>query len=986
MAYLTEGNGPSYISSHSADVILSDIRPIKLKIEALCCINVLLDEFLYSILSTACSLSTDKLRASLLSLLPTSLGKEALLEAEVELRAYWERTGHVGSTNPPTEDDTKTFHLHWAFELLRLKCEAYSTLNESDEDPGSETHINERMAQTHAYPPAPSLVAPAALYLTAVLEAMCEHILSNVARVAARDSSRTSATVNDLFVALCEDDSIYGLFKSMKVYEQIEVLSTAPKSRRSKSFSRSDRNSTSRTASPHQDLSLVGSTSNTRSRISSEGSTIPPPSNPSSRSSFDKTRAIKMFMVNNKASLDREGDSQSGHKRSDSAVSENTKHQAAFDDGERSFQEDVAMLQEFDDLMRSTSTMKVSLTPDRLKTMEVYKQEKDQRGNRHLVPLSLQSESFSAPSSRTTSQRPSLRHVDSIVEDDEEGSSPTSKARTRQVSVASPPSASLIGSASRTRSVSTSSASPHNGGRKPASRTNAVPPPSFSPTLPSSGSSSPAMMQNYGSRGMPKGFDGGNGFPTRTRVKQRNRESLDLDDVMGGSDDEEPSSPVKAPPRGSSRRRGGPPYAMSASTRELIDFLAEGPPDTNISKPARDMMDFLAEGPPQSFGSSNHNSSAISLESKPKGGRLQRMISKLNLGNAEKGKGGGEGGNLSRSGSTRPQPPPTPGRQTVHPKASVTTLSSLANRPIPPRMPLPRPISPPSSPSPSRGSFEEDSVRHQPRRPSVAETTGSTRTNPNHAAPLPSPPPVVASSPRREKSISRVPPPSHSNGSARNDHAREPSPESVSSTMQTKGEAPKPVYESRAATKATNNSPKPIAPKPSSPKSSTAPTRSLSVRKPVPALSTPPPSSPPSLSHADLLDMQRLISRATNTDECRLIVDMFVARAGLSAASRDADMDAPYPSPSPSLITRAQPAVVDDSLEHSLLELLLGGSVAPHLDLLQESLNAESEVHPTISQPIDGLPTTNELDTTQDTTSSAPIITQEHTLVSEVGA
>ena len=35
------------------------------------------------------------------------------------------------------------------------------------------------------------------------------------------------------------------------------------------------------------------------------------------------------------------------------------------------FIQDAAMLREFDDLMRSTSTMKVSLTPDRLKTMEV---------------------------------------------------------------------------------------------------------------------------------------------------------------------------------------------------------------------------------------------------------------------------------------------------------------------------------------------------------------------------------------------------------------------------------------------------------------------------------------------------------------------------------------------------------------------------------------------------------------------------------------
>lgn len=106
--------GPSYISSHSADVILSEIRPIKLKIEALRSINVLLDEFLYNILNTARSLSTDKLRAGLLSILNTSLGKEALLEAEVELRAYWDRSGRPDS---PVEDDASTFHLQWAFEV-----------------------------------------------------------------------------------------------------------------------------------------------------------------------------------------------------------------------------------------------------------------------------------------------------------------------------------------------------------------------------------------------------------------------------------------------------------------------------------------------------------------------------------------------------------------------------------------------------------------------------------------------------------------------------------------------------------------------------------------------------------------------------------------------------------------------------------------------------------------------------------------------------
>lgn len=100
-----------------------------MKIEALRSINILLDEFLYSILNTACSLSTDKLRASLLSLLPTTLGKEALLEAEVELRAYWDRTGPADVTVPPLEDDTNTFHLQWAFEVFVLLIFVHMRLN-----------------------------------------------------------------------------------------------------------------------------------------------------------------------------------------------------------------------------------------------------------------------------------------------------------------------------------------------------------------------------------------------------------------------------------------------------------------------------------------------------------------------------------------------------------------------------------------------------------------------------------------------------------------------------------------------------------------------------------------------------------------------------------------------------------------------------------------------------------------------------------------
>lgn len=57
-----------------------------------------------------------------------------------------------------------------ASQLLRMKCEAYSTLNESDEDPSAEDRIQARFAQSVATPPDGALLPPAALYLTAILE------------------------------------------------------------------------------------------------------------------------------------------------------------------------------------------------------------------------------------------------------------------------------------------------------------------------------------------------------------------------------------------------------------------------------------------------------------------------------------------------------------------------------------------------------------------------------------------------------------------------------------------------------------------------------------------------------------------------------------------------------------------------------------------------------------------------------------------------
>lgn len=59
-------------------------------------------------------------------------------------------------------------------KLLRLKCCAYSTLNEDDEDPAAEAQVNEVFSKAHSYSPQVALLDPAALYLTAIVESVFE--------------------------------------------------------------------------------------------------------------------------------------------------------------------------------------------------------------------------------------------------------------------------------------------------------------------------------------------------------------------------------------------------------------------------------------------------------------------------------------------------------------------------------------------------------------------------------------------------------------------------------------------------------------------------------------------------------------------------------------------------------------------------------------------------------------------------------------------
>lgn len=117
---LTLSLDPMYISAHSAEVILSDFRPLKLQSDALQFLNLLLDDILASIISSSRSILTDRLKSGLLKTLPTTTGKDALLEAEMELHAYWQRPNAIKPSASQASSSEHSFSVPLMIEVFSL--------------------------------------------------------------------------------------------------------------------------------------------------------------------------------------------------------------------------------------------------------------------------------------------------------------------------------------------------------------------------------------------------------------------------------------------------------------------------------------------------------------------------------------------------------------------------------------------------------------------------------------------------------------------------------------------------------------------------------------------------------------------------------------------------------------------------------------------------------------------------------------------------
>ncbi|KAG8986436.1 hypothetical protein FRB93_005268 [Tulasnella sp. JGI-2019a] len=1025
---------PRYLSLNSADIILSEIRPTKIKSEALGSVNLLIDEVLWLVLNSARSLATERLsRDGLLRILPTTLGKEALLEAEIELKAYWDRTDPIGRgasvEQPPKSAD---FPLQAAFELMRFKCEVYSTLGDAEEDVEEEILLQKRMLAASPSPPKVNAVPPAALYITAILEHICEHVLANVAKVVARDSSRTSAHLQDLYVALCEDDMMYPLFKRMKVKEDLEAQNKAlTMPRRSKSISVGLASNLDRQLSGNAARSNPSTPQSSRFSESNPGrnsgesaashggaSSVSPP-----RSSQEKSR-LRMFgggMSN--SHQDKGGLSSSlGHRRNGSGVQEEKRTDSPSGTVDHVDDDDYPTSvsnHDFDNLMNSDTTMKVSLTPDRLRTLGVSTKQKGKRvpppnpsfepsssspasATRDIdvkaPPLASNLAPTTPPSAFSLSGPKGLVHkasrsglvprsaqvkVESIEEGEDEDGPPANEAlgaestvriandaqkpRARTQSLAQmlqeappgDPAASKSASTTltlggRARSQTTSSGtSPVNSKRIPEifsppllSKINTSTSSDVRAPLTKKKSSglghSPSLktrqiLQTSGATASPIRPSNGanakmNGAQAPKRAPARNIEDADLDSLFADDDDDEDvtgmippglgppiTSGLVPPSKNSSPGLGVSP--VSASTREMMDFLSQGPPPSP---------------PPMLRPNAD---SAASTTSKKAPGRFGRMISKL-----------------SRTSST--EQIKTGSMEDLSGSRSGSRQTSIRGKQAPPfpvyAMPKPPPPPPMIHPMASTSSPEANAIAnsHSPSGVRSKSVSGSTTASPTTVALSVRPSTAQAHQTRQDEKPATtmaalrsttelqvaVPSKSDAAGSVISEAAAEAlqSSANASASLETASTSP-PVVSAPISSSFSHARP--------SPSSARIVPRPVMVEKAVEtaagdALDTMAAAVAPGLARGSAIvtaeqaqQLRDLVGKATTAYECTILIEMLLAQWGLSRTadtankSRVGSLD-------------SHPEVLE---ELPLVEILLGDSGVVEQDIQPESGDSDTD-------------------------------------------
>ncbi|KAG9062783.1 hypothetical protein KI688_005089 [Linnemannia hyalina] len=209
-----------YIAQKFANAILADTSSYIISTDGLQALNAFLDELLFILVDTAKGLETTRIKSAVYQIFPTALGKNAIVEAELEAKSYIDMGGkdtsnHLGNSGQSATSslfnaDSDETRVEQVFEQFRTKCQYYSKLGERLGSPAG--NPNNAIA-------VPTLIA---IYVTAVLEHIAEYVLQIASTIADRQDHADMVTVREIYVALLEDRQIEHTFEIMILKSQLQ--------------------------------------------------------------------------------------------------------------------------------------------------------------------------------------------------------------------------------------------------------------------------------------------------------------------------------------------------------------------------------------------------------------------------------------------------------------------------------------------------------------------------------------------------------------------------------------------------------------------------------------------------------------------------------------------------------------------------------------------------------------------------------------------
>ncbi|OBZ83082.1 hypothetical protein A0J61_08870 [Choanephora cucurbitarum] len=356
----------SYVCQRAAHAIIADVGPLRISSDALQAINMFIDEFLSYLLISASSLDLVCLKTAVTHLLSDSLGKNALAEAEVELKQAIKSKEHdlVLYEKMRLLDNDGFFPVNQAVALAQEACSKYCTL-------ASENVRNSTYTKTMSdYPSKTNSIVITSIvivFITAVIEHLAEHVLHSIG-LAADQSDIENIRVKEVLCAMLDDPQTGSLFARMSLKEKLEkrvgmqYVAPLPSPLASPILPKGYKNFSScevnQMPTEERDLQTISSNSSMRSTDSLPARPVSVMSSTTVKSTGSKSR-FKLFS-NIDTSKDKRGSIShmfSKKSKSSSIISPTSPCFSTESD--------------FEELLRSNSTKRVSLTPTRLKSIEV---------------------------------------------------------------------------------------------------------------------------------------------------------------------------------------------------------------------------------------------------------------------------------------------------------------------------------------------------------------------------------------------------------------------------------------------------------------------------------------------------------------------------------------------------------------------------------------------------------------------------------------